>query len=101
MFVLACMRAEDGAMDNLPTVIMEAMGAALPVVSTNVAAVSGDDRGQGNRIHRSSGDSVALAQKMAYLLDNPKLPVRWACGDGNGAASCSIRIKLLMRFAKF
>ena len=40
MFVLACTRAEDGAMDNLPTVIMEAMAAGLPVISTNVAAVS-------------------------------------------------------------
>ena len=40
MFVLACARAEDGAMDNLPTVIMEAMAAGLPVISTNVAAVS-------------------------------------------------------------
>ena len=73
MFVLACMRAEDGAMDNLPTVIMEAMGAALPVVSTNVAAVSEMIVDKETGFIVPAGDSVALAQKMAYLLDNPKL----------------------------
>lgn len=39
MFVLPCLTAHDGSMDNLPTVIMEAMAAGLPVVSTEVAAV--------------------------------------------------------------
>jgi len=39
MFVLPCVHAADGAVDNLPTVIMEAMAAAVPVVSTSVAAV--------------------------------------------------------------
>ncbi len=39
VFVLPCRIEADGGMDNLPTVIMEAMAASLPVVSTPVAGV--------------------------------------------------------------
>jgi colanic acid/amylovoran biosynthesis glycosyltransferase len=39
VFVLPCMTETSGGMDNLPTVIMEAMAAGLPVVSTPVAGV--------------------------------------------------------------
>lgn len=38
-FALACLIGEDGASDVLPTVIIEAMAAGLPVVSTRVAGV--------------------------------------------------------------
>jgi len=37
VLTLPCRVDPDGAMDNLPTVIMEAMAAALPVVTTDVA----------------------------------------------------------------
>ena len=39
IFVLPCTREEGGGMDNLPTVILEAMAAGLPVVSTPLAGV--------------------------------------------------------------
>jgi colanic acid/amylovoran biosynthesis glycosyltransferase len=39
LFALPCTRETDGGMDNLPTVIMEAMAAGLPVVSTPLAGV--------------------------------------------------------------
>jgi glycosyltransferase involved in cell wall biosynthesis len=39
MFVLPCTREADGGMDNLPTVIMEAMAAGLPVVSTPLGGI--------------------------------------------------------------
>lgn len=39
VFVLPCAVEVDGGTDNLPTVIMEAMAAGLPVVSTKLAAV--------------------------------------------------------------
>jgi colanic acid/amylovoran biosynthesis glycosyltransferase len=39
IFALPCLNASDGGRDNLPTVIMEAMAAGLPCVSTPVAAV--------------------------------------------------------------
>ena len=39
VLTLPCRVDRDGAMDNLPTVIMEAMAAALPVVTTDVGGV--------------------------------------------------------------
>ena len=72
MFVLSCTRAEDGAMDNLPTVIMEAMAAGLPVVSTSVAAVSEMIVDEQTGFIVSEKDSTALAQRMGYLMDNPE-----------------------------
>jgi glycosyltransferase involved in cell wall biosynthesis len=39
LFVLPCTTEADGGMDNLPTVIMEAMAAGLPVISTPLAGV--------------------------------------------------------------
>ena len=39
VFCLPCVVEADGGMDNLPTVIMEAMAASLPCVSTRLAGV--------------------------------------------------------------
>lgn len=39
VFALACVPDSEGGSDNLPTVIMEAMAAGVPVVSTRVAGV--------------------------------------------------------------
>jgi len=39
VFALPCIDEEGGGKDNLPTVIMEAMAASVPVVSTRVAGV--------------------------------------------------------------
>lgn len=39
VFALACKTERDGGMDNLPTVLMEAMAASLPCVSTKLAGV--------------------------------------------------------------
>ena len=39
IFVLPCTRDTDGGMDNLPTVIMEAMAAGLPVISTPLGGI--------------------------------------------------------------
>lgn len=39
VFALPCVEEADGGMDNLPTVIAEAMAAGLPVVSTTLAGV--------------------------------------------------------------
>ncbi len=39
VFALPCVTESGGGMDNLPTVLMEAMAAALPIVSTALAGV--------------------------------------------------------------
>ncbi len=39
LFALGCATEQDGGMDNLPTVIMEAMAAGIPCISTRLAGV--------------------------------------------------------------
>lgn len=73
VFVLPCLNAADGAVDNLPTVIMEAMAAGLPVVSTAVAGVPEMVQEGGTGFVVAEKDPAALAQAMVRLLDDEAL----------------------------
>lgn len=70
VFALACCREKDGGMDNLPTVIMEAMAAGLPVVSTLIAGVPEMVLEQQTGALVSEHDAPALAEALrAFLTD--------------------------------
>jgi len=71
LFVLACTTEAEGGMDNLPTVIMEAMAAGLPVISTSLAGVPEmvEPGVTGNLV--PPGDSAALAEAIDALLSDP------------------------------
>ena len=77
LFVLACATEPDGGMDTLPTVIVEAMAAGLPVVSTRLAAVPE------MVVHESTGLLVGerqpghLAEAMERVLRDPELGRRF------------------------
>jgi colanic acid/amylovoran biosynthesis glycosyltransferase len=68
VFALACVRDPDGGSDNLPTVIMEAMAAGLPVVSTRVAGIPEmiEDGVTGRLVdeHDAAGLAVALEEAL-------------------------------------
>lgn len=71
VFVLACVLEKDGGSDNLPTVIMEAMLARTPVISTELAGVpemitSGED---GLLVPPQS--PAVLAEAVGQLLADP------------------------------
>lgn len=72
VFVLACVKEAEGGMDNLPTVIMEAMAGGLPVISTKVAGVPE------MIVHKKTGlllepnDPVGLAEGLAFLAKSPE-----------------------------
>jgi glycosyltransferase involved in cell wall biosynthesis len=68
LFVLACKADADGGMDNLPTVIMEAMAAGLPVVSTPIAGVPEMVESGITGELVPAGDPAALAAAMEKLL---------------------------------
>jgi colanic acid/amylovoran biosynthesis glycosyltransferase len=72
VFVLPCTREADGGMDNLPTVIMEAMAAGLPVISTPLGGVPEmiDDGANGELV--PEGDPVAIAAAIERLFDDPQ-----------------------------
>ena len=76
MFVLPCLNAADGAVDNLPTVIMEAMAAGLPVVSTAVAGIPEMVRNGETGFVVEEKDPATLAQAMNRLLKDEELARR-------------------------
>jgi glycosyltransferase involved in cell wall biosynthesis len=59
--------------DSFPLVILEAMASGVPVISTNVGGIPTmiDDKETGYLIE--PGDSIVLAEKIQYLLDNPEI----------------------------
>lgn len=72
IFVLPCTREEGGGMDNLPTVIMEAMAAGLPVISTPLAGVPEMVEHGVNGILVPEHDPEAVCGAIEYLIANPE-----------------------------
>lgn len=85
LFALPCITDAKGDSDNLPTVIMEAMAAGLPVVSTHVAGIPEmvEEGATGFLVPPESPD--LLAAKIRSLLENSSL--RKSLGDA-GSARC-------------
>ena len=73
MFCLPCVIEQGGGMDNLPTVIAEAMASGLPVVSTEIAGVPEMVINGVNGLLVRPGDSVALADAIETMLNDQKL----------------------------
>ena len=73
VFVLPCVREAGGGMDNLPTVIMEAMAAGLPVISTPLGGipemVDHDRTGELVPEHAPASISAAIER----FIDHPEL----------------------------
>jgi colanic acid/amylovoran biosynthesis glycosyltransferase len=72
IFVLPCTRAAGGGMDNLPTVIMEAMAAGLPVISTPLAGVPEMVENDFNGMLVPEHDPKAVCAAIEYLIANPE-----------------------------
>jgi colanic acid/amylovoran biosynthesis glycosyltransferase len=73
VFALPCVADTGGGMDNLPTVIMEAMAAARPVVSTAIAGVPEMVSDGATGFLVAEHDPAALAAALARLLADPAL----------------------------
>ena len=70
VFALPCTVESGGGMDNLPTVIMEAMAAGLPVVSTPVAGVPEMVQPGVTGELVPPGDSLALANAIEQIISD-------------------------------
>ena len=72
IFALPCTHETGGGMDNLPTVIMEAMAAGLPVISTPLAGIPEMVEKGANGELIPDRDPAALAAAIEKLLDDPE-----------------------------
>jgi glycosyltransferase involved in cell wall biosynthesis len=73
IFVLPCIVDGNGASDVFPTVILEAMASARPVVSTRLAGVPEQVLDGETGLLTEPGDEHALADALARLLTAPEL----------------------------
>jgi glycosyltransferase involved in cell wall biosynthesis len=71
IFALPCTREADGGMDNLPTVIMEAMAAGLPVISTPLAGVPEMVEPDVNGELVPERDPAAICAALERLISDP------------------------------
>jgi glycosyltransferase involved in cell wall biosynthesis len=76
VFALACTVSSEGAKDILPTVILEAMAAARPVVSARLAGVPEMVRDGQNGLLVAAGDVEGLANALESLLGDRQLRAR-------------------------
>jgi len=83
IFALASTTDPQGATDVFPTVILEAMASARPVVSTRLAGIPELVVDGQTGILTPPGDSTALAQALEQLLRDPELRLRF--GDAGRA----------------
>ena len=77
VFALASMPEGGGGSDNLPTVIVEAMLAGMPVVSTRIAGIPEMITDGDNGFLVSPNDPPALAAAIEKLLADPVLATRF------------------------
>ncbi len=73
IFVLPSVVDPEGGMDNLPTVIMEAMATGLPVVSTKIGGIPEMVIENETGFLVEPGDAVALANVIENLISDPAL----------------------------
>ena len=76
VFVLPSIVDPDGGMDNLPTVIMEAMATGLPVVSTNIGGIPEMVIQNETGFLLQPGDAVGLAAAVEKIIDDRALAER-------------------------
>ncbi len=72
MIVLPCVVARDGNVDALPTVLLEAMACARPVVSTRLSGIPEIVEEGRTGLLVDPSDIEALADALGRLLDHPE-----------------------------
>src|SRR5437588_11071274 len=76
VFVLPSVIDPEGGMDNLSTVIMEAMATGLPVVSTNIGGIPEMVVENETGFLVQPGDAVAMADAINKIIGDPLMARR-------------------------
>jgi glycosyltransferase involved in cell wall biosynthesis len=77
IFALASVTDPQGASDVFPTVIIEAMAAARPVVSTRLAGIPESVVNGGTGLLVPPEDTMALAEALSRLIEDAKLRLHY------------------------
>jgi glycosyltransferase involved in cell wall biosynthesis len=80
VFVLPSVVDAQGGMDNLPTVIMEAMATGLPVISTDIGGIPEMVVQNETGFLVQPGDAVGLAGTIEKVIDDRRLAQRFGRG---------------------
>jgi glycosyltransferase involved in cell wall biosynthesis len=80
IFALASVTDKQGASDVFPTVIIEAMAAARPVVSTRLAGIPESVVNGETGLLVSPEDTMALAEALGRLIEDAKLRLHYGRG---------------------
>lgn len=78
LFALPCVEAKDGNMDALPTVLLEAMAAGCPCVSTRLSGIPEIILDRHTGVLVPPEDHSALADAMVEVLDQAELRDRFS-----------------------
>jgi glycosyltransferase involved in cell wall biosynthesis len=88
VFVLPSVIDSEGGMDNLPTVIMEAMATGLPVISTAIGGIPEMVIDNETGLLVSAGDARALADAIENVITKPSLARR--LGEKGHKRACEL-----------
>jgi glycosyltransferase involved in cell wall biosynthesis len=97
VFALACRTMPDGDRDGLPNVVLEAMAAELPIVSTTMAGVSEAVQDGLSGLLVAPEDPGALAAALRAVLDDPALGLALGRGAGERVRAVFDRRETLPR----
>jgi glycosyltransferase involved in cell wall biosynthesis len=86
VFALACRVASDGDRDGIPNVLVEAMAAGTPVVSTRVSGIAELVDDGTNGVLVEPDDAAALAEAIVALSDDPCTRARLAAAGSQTVA---------------
>ena len=73
LFVLPCIKAENGDMDGIPVVLMEAMAYHVPVVTTNLSGIPELVKDNETGLLAETNDVNSLVRVLEYYITNSGL----------------------------
>ena len=77
IFLMPCIRDENGDMDGIPVAMMEAMACGIPVVSSRISGIPDLVRDGENGFLVEPGNAVAVAEKLTQLIHKTDLIERF------------------------
>jgi colanic acid/amylovoran biosynthesis glycosyltransferase len=92
VFVLPCIKSENGDMDGIPVSLIEAMGIGVPVVSTAVSGIPELITNKVNGLLVAQKDPMSIAEAIINICENPEVSKKMG-----GAARKTVKNKFSIK----